>query len=210
MRRCAHWVCIVFLSIFLIAVISHESPTNGFQVNPKLTISTDQAAYTGNATIVVSGAITQVAGDPIMIIIVNPSGTPIASNYVTTDEYSGMYQTEFKAGSPAWRESGVYNITASWQFCPASVFKSTTFTYSGFAISNFEATISTHSITTVTPCDTKSTTEIGISSTPASSGQFASRNTIDVGIAAIATVLVILVTLFVRRVRIQKRTHAKL
>jgi hypothetical protein len=192
------------LSISLIAVVSQESPTNGYEVIPILSIDTDQPAYAGNATIVVSGKITQVEGDPIMVIITNPSGTPIASNYVTTDEYSGMYQTEFKAGGPGWTESGTYNVTASWQFCPASALKSTTFKYSAIARTSFGATLSTRSVTTVTPCYTaQSMTAIGATSVPTSSGQLASPDAVVVGSAALA-MLVLLATLFARRASVQK------
>jgi len=141
-------------------IVAFSGPiVNGYQANPKLSVQTDQRAYIGNGTVVVSGAITQVMGDDISIVIMNPSGAPIASKDVTTDEFNGMYQTEFSTGGPAWTESGTYEIVATWQFCPETVSNSTDFSYTTVADSKNQTLASAY-VSTVTPCYTsRSTTQ---------------------------------------------------
>src|ERR1700730_1432405 len=182
------------LSILLLVSISSSHSVDRYQLNPKLSVSTDQRAYNGNTTITVSGTLTEVQGD-VIIVITNPSGSAIASSYGQVDEYSGIYAVDFNAGGPGWAESGRYNVTVTWQFCPLTVSNATSFTYAAAALTlKAQVAYSTRLTATTTNCDsaTQSTIESGstaVASRSAGGEIFPNTPLFGVGVAAVVVIL---------------------
>jgi len=192
--------------LFFVSICS-SSLAVGFQLFPKLGVSTDRRDYSGNATISVSGAITEVQGY-VIVIITNPSGSPISSAYGEIDEYSGMYQVEFKAGGPGWSESGKYNVTAVWQFCPTSVSNSTSFMYAASTTGLNQEVSSTRLTATTTDCNstTQSADELASSTSDSrgvATGGFPNNMVVELVVAV--TVVILLTAAIVRRARSEKK-----
>jgi len=183
---------------------------SGFQFNPKLDVSTEQPSYAGNATIVVSGSITVVQGF-VIISIRNPSGTLISSVNGDIDEYSGLYQAEIKAGGPGWTESGKYNVTATWQYCPTTVSNSTSFIYTSAATGlNNRVTTSTQLSASATSCDSSTSTTGAPSKADSSSSQsvdsLLNSTTLPIVVVALVVVLLVATIVVVTRLRGRERT----
>ncbi len=194
----------LLILVAVLGICSVSSAASGFQFSPKLNVSTDQRSYAGNATIVVSGSITEVQGY-VIVTIANPSGSPIASAYGDIDEYSGLYQAEIRAGGQGWAESGKYNVTVTWQFCPTTVTNSTTFAYTAIPASqkNNQFASSTRLTATVTRCDSSTTSATSILGKPASSATqigdtLLSTGVLPVVVAALVSVLLVTAAIAVR------------
>lgn len=175
----------------------------GYYVTPTISIFTDQRAYAGDTTIKVSGFLTQVQGNQILIVIRSPSGSLVASDYSDTDEYSGRYDATFKTGGPGWWEDGLYAVTASWQFCPVTATNRTTFMYKP-ATSTTSHPNSTTTFETVPPPCTESATMLSNGTMTAHTDTAKGKPTgylflaIAVGIAFLVVLVVGVSTKFLR------------
>jgi len=110
----------VVISVILVwgvsaVVLAHLAVANGATTTSttianSFPISTDQAAYTGNVTILVRGTDAN-ANAGISISINNPKGVTIADQSVAL-QVNSSFSASFQAGGPLWNETGKYAVAA--------------------------------------------------------------------------------------------------
>ena len=94
---------LLLLSILSISVF-HD---NAFAQNTGMEISAN--ASEGSTTISINGE-TNRSGHDITLIVTAPNGNRVGFDQLTPDA-DGNFMTEFKTGSPLWKQDGVYTIT---------------------------------------------------------------------------------------------------
>lgn len=115
-----------------VPVVHAESTTT----TPLLTIYTDKPSYSGNSTVIVSGAAPEAKEIDVNVAISNPGGSRIASTDQETDQAGGGFTVTFRTGGKGWESTGVYLVTVAYITGSEVVSENTTFSYTAPAVTS--------------------------------------------------------------------------